>query len=173
MPTLVQSFTELPLVSRLRRNHGLEHATLHVLSAQHPQVPMAGHSSPGGFVLVGELSTENVQEAVAEAVRRLKAGEHRLAVHPNCGTNYVAAGTLAGLAGVSAMLGVGKRLRDKLERLPLVASMATVALILAQPLALRLQEHVTTSGELGDLEVVEIVRVQQGPFTAHRIITRG
>lgn len=164
---------ELPLVSSLRRNHGLEHATLHILSNYLPHTMMMGHSDFGGFWIIGEVPSEILHSAVQEAVARLRAGEAQLAVHPNCGTNYVTAGMLAGLAGASAMLGSGRRLQDKLTRLPFAASLATLALIASQPLGLALQRTVTTSGDLGNLEVVSITHRMRGRFTSHRIQTRG
>jgi hypothetical protein len=163
----------LPLISRIRRNHGLEHATLHVLSRRHPGVKMGGFSDFKGFLLVGDLSAEEVYEGVTEALQRLKAGEQHLAVHPNCGTNLATAGSLAGLAGVVGMLGVGSKKRDKLERLPLVATLATLALIVAQPLGLSVQKHLTTSGQPGALEIVKVIPSQRGNLKAHRILTRG
>ncbi len=166
-------FLEIPAVSRLRRNHGLEHATLHVLSERYPNLPMGGQSSTSGFRLLGNLSTEAVYEGVQEALRRLQTGQHTLAVHPNCGTNYVTAGSLAGVAGAVAMMGAGKRLRNKLERLPLAAAFATAALIFAQPVARQLQAKVTTSGYPGKLEVVEIRRIQRSSIIIHQVITRG
>lgn len=169
----IQSILNTRTLSRIRRNHGLEHATLHVLAERYPRQSIAGHSNPDGFWLIGDLPTEAVQSAVEEGLRRLKNGERQLAVHPNCGTNMVVAGTIAGLAGASAMFGVGKRWQDKLERLPLAAALATFGLILAQPLAIRLQENVTTSGEPGNLEVVEVIPSQQGRFKAYRIVTIG
>jgi hypothetical protein len=72
------------VASRVRRNHGLEHATLHVLAEHLPRVNLAGHSDPNGFWIVGDVSTEDVIDAAAEALRRLKEGEHELAVHPVC-----------------------------------------------------------------------------------------
>ena len=123
--------------------------------------------------MVGDLTTEQVQAGVTEALIRMKNGEHRLAVHPNCGTNFAAAGSLAGFAGLLGMIGVGSRRRDKLERLPLVATLATLALILAQPLGLRLQKNITTSGVPGGLEIVEIYPTQRGRVKAHRILTQG
>jgi hypothetical protein len=71
------------------------------------------------------------------------------------------------------MLGAGRRTRDKLERLPLAMLLATCALILAQPLGFLLQELVTTSGQPGDLRVVEIVASRRGNLRAYRISTRG
>jgi hypothetical protein len=163
----------VPIISRIRRNHGLEHAALHVLSKRHPGKKLGGHSNFKGFWLVGDLTDAEVSEGVHEALRRLKGGEVNLAVHPNCGTNFATAGSLAGLAGVMGMWGVGSRKRDKLERLPLVAAFATLALIFAQPLGLRVQKHVTSSGEPGGLEIVEITPSQRGSLKAHRVLTRG
>ena len=170
---LYQSFINLPFVSRIRRNHGLEHATLNVLAQRNPNRSMAGHSNFTGFWLIGDIPTEEMRSAVQEAQDRLGNGEHQLAIHPNCGTNFLAAGTLAGLAGLLGMVGVGRRVRDKLERLPLVVTLATLALIAGQPLGTILQKHLTTSGNLEALEVVEIIPTQRGRMKAHRIITRG
>jgi len=134
---------------------------------------MAGRSNTRGFVLLGEVTTEAVQEAVSEALSRMKAGEHHLAVHPHCGTNYVISGSLAGLAGATAMSGVGPRVRDKLDRIPLAASLATLALIASQPLAWMFQARITTSGEPGELEVVDIIPTRRGGIMTHRVVTQG
>ena len=173
MPNPIQSILNIQTVSRIRRNHGLEHATLSILSQRYPNTPMAGRSSTGGFWLLGEVPTEAVQEAVTEALARMKAGEHHLAVHPHCGTNYVISGTIAGLAGASALAGVGPRFRDKLDRIPLIASLATLAMITSQPLALMFQARLTTSGEPGDLEVIQVVPTRRGGIMAHHVVTRG
>ncbi|MFC1922072.1 DUF6391 domain-containing protein [Chloroflexota bacterium] len=163
----------MPFISRIRRNHGLEHATLHVLSKRYPKQSLAGHSDTAGFWLIGDVSIEDVYEAVEEALTRLRDGEKNLAVHRNCGTNFVTSGVLAGLAAVVAMFGVGQRSRDKLERLPLAMFFATLALIFSQPLGFLLQERVTTSAEPGDLQVIEIVASRRGRMKAHRITTRN
>ncbi len=171
--TMIQPLLDMPFISRIRRNHGLEHASLHILSERFPGVSLAGHSDTGGFWLLGNVPTAEIQSAVNEALRRLRAGERQLAIHPNCGTNFVTSGTLAGVAAGLAMFGAGRRLRDKVERLPLAASLATLALIAAQPLGLLLQETVTTSGEPGALEVAEIVPSRNGRLDVHRVATRG
>ncbi|MEJ2600071.1 MAG: DUF6391 domain-containing protein [Anaerolineales bacterium] len=167
------SILNFPPISRVRRNHGLEHATLHILAQRHPRTSMAGHSDLGGFWILGDVPTEDVQSAVDEALTRMKAGEKDLAVHPNCGTNFVTAGTMAGLAAWFALFGSGRRLRDRLERIPLATSLATVALILAQPVGLTLQAHVTTSGNPGNLNVIDVIPSNQGRIPAHRVITEG
>jgi hypothetical protein len=171
--TLVKETRDIPIVSRVRRNHGLEHATLHILSQRYPKRSLAGHSDTGGFWIIGDVSIEDVYEAVEEALSRLRNGEKHLAVHSNCGTNFVTSGVLAGLAAVMAMFGVGSRMRDKLERLPLAMFVATIALIFSQPLGFFMQERVTTSAEPGSLQVVEIVATRKGRMKAHRVTTRN
>lgn len=173
LSNLLQSILGVPAVSSIRRNHGLEHATLHILSQRYPGLSLAGHSNASGFWLLGDVPTEAVRSAVGEALQRMRGGEHNLAVHANCGTNFVTAGTVAGLAGAAAMFGVGSKMKDKLERLPLAATMATLGLILAQPLGLLMQERITTSGQPGGLEVIEIRPARRGRVKAHRITTRG
>lgn len=169
----MDSIINYPLLSRLRRNHGLEHATTHVLSAQKPNRPFFGHSDFNGFWIVGDFSSEEVADAAVEALNRLRAGERQLAVHPNCGTIWATYGMAAGLGAFIGMVGVGRRWRDKFERLPLVALLATAALILAQPLAFRLQERYTTSGDPGGLEIGEVLKTRLVGKTAHRVITKG
>jgi hypothetical protein len=170
---LFKSLMDVPAVSRIRRNHGLEHATLHILSKRHPGQNLAGHSDARGFWLLGDVPIEDVQESIEEALTRMRAGEHDLAVHQNCGTNFVTAGSIAGLAAGMAMLGAGRRFRDKVERLPMAMALSTLALIIGQPLGSILQEHVTTSGHPGDLEVTEIVASRRGGIRAYRVTTRG
>ena len=170
---LFLSLLDFSPVSRIRRNHGLEHATLNVLAERHAKLTIAGHSDVSGFWIVGDISTEELSAAVQEALARLQQGEHQLAVHPNCGTNFVTSGVLAGLAASLAMFGAGRRFRDKLERLPFALTMSTLALIAAQPLGLLLQERVTTSGYPEALRILEITPSQRGRIKAHRIITEG
>ena len=168
MPNLL----DLSFFSRIRRNHGLEHATLTTLARRFPRQPMAGYSDLGGFWIVGNLDTEAVAEAAMEALERLRKGERALAIHPNCGTNFAVAGTLAGLAGAATML-VGGTRKQKLERLPLAAVLATVMLVAAQPLAYQVQSRLTTSGEPGGLNITDVLRQEQGKIVLHRVHTQG
>lgn len=173
MNSTTKTMASESIFSRIRRNHGLEHATIHFLTQGAPNRKLAGHSDAGGFWLWGNVSAEEVDAAVHQALDRLRQGEHHLALHPNCGTNYLASGMAAGLAGALAMFGAGRHWRDKLERLPLAGLFATVALIFAQPLGFKLQERVTTSGNPGELEIVAIKPTRQGRIIGYRVITQG
>ncbi len=173
LPLGFSNILDSPVISHIRRNHALEHATLHTLAGKLPNTMLMGHSDAGGFWIIGDVPPEMLHEAVQEAMARLRAGEHQLALHPNCGTNFVTAGTLAGLAGAAAMLGSGRRLTDKLARLPFAAALATLALITSQPLGMLLQARVTTLGDPGALEITAITHRKQGKVSAHRVQTRG
>ncbi len=159
---------DLAPVRRTRRNHGLEHATIHVLSGRFPGLPMAGRSTPYGFYLYGNLSTDDVALAVDEAYRRMREGETHLAVHPGCGTNYLTSGVFAGM-GAFAALSVGGRRRW--ERLPNAIMAATFALVLSAPIGPMLQARITTTGDLANLEILS-VRKLPGRFT-HYVSTRS
>jgi hypothetical protein len=158
----------LPLIARVRRNHALEHATIHVLTEKRRPVSVVGRSTFNGYYLYGHLSTDLVTEAAHEALARLRAGEHHLAIHPNCGTNLVTAGSMAGLATFAVLGGSKKR---RLDMLPNALLAATVALVLAQPLGPRLQAHVTTSADVGDLTIKGVRREQRGNLTVHFVET--
>lgn len=163
----------MQIVTRVRRNHALEHATLHVLARRKPHTSLAGQSDIFGFWILGDVTLEEVQDSVAEALQRLRSGERELAIHPFCGTNLAAAAFLSGAAALLAFLGSGKRLRDKLERLPLAISLTGLSLLLARPLGAWLQVNLTTSGEVEQLEVTNIRPLRQGWMRAYRISTRG
>ena len=160
-------------VSRVRRNHALEHATLQVLANRTPGLRMAGYSDAKGFWLMGDVATPEVQEAAVEALQRLEGGEHSLAIHPNCGTNFVAAGLLAGSLAWIAMLGSEGDWKRRLERWPILISLVTLGMIAAQPLGPLLQARVTTAAVPRGMRVVAVRREQRGDMPVHRILTQG
>jgi hypothetical protein len=172
-----QPILDLPLVRRTRRNHGLEHATIHVLSNRIRNLQMAGRSTDSGFVLLGEADTPMVESAVRDALRRMQQGEHHLAVHPNCGTNLVTSGFMVTMAAMLGTMGASRR--NVWNRMPTVMLLAMVALLFSQPLGLSLQRHITTDGDPADLEIVSITRGQMrfplnnAPITVHRVVTHS
>lgn len=159
---------DIPFIARIRRNHGLEHATIHVLSQQKKGLRVVGRTTPGGFYLYGNLTTKEVRAAVEEAISRLQRGEAQLAIHPHCGTNLATAGFLAGL---SAFLTLLPRARRRLDQLPFAILAATLAVMVAQPLGTVLQAQVTTSPNAHNLIVKRITHRQQNRFTVHYIET--
>lgn len=163
-----------PTVLHIRRNHALEHATIHLLSARHPRVSLVGRSDAAGFYLFGNVPTLSVEEAVREALARLQAGERSLAIHPQCGTNLLTAALLAGAGSFLALAGGRQQSwRDRLDRLPLAIATAVLGLIVAQPLGTAIQRNVTTSGDIGSLDVVSVRRLRAGRVALHRVLTHA
>ncbi len=162
------------LVDRTRRNHGLEHATIHVLSERHKQFSAQGNSDFRGFHLniYGDVAEEDVIDAVHEAHRRMKAGEHHLAVHPNCGTVLLTTATLGALATQSAF-GLEQRRQKRAHMdlsvffngLPSAILAGVLALIVSRPLGMSIQARFTTDGDLRDMEIVEVKRTQPSLIT--------
>jgi hypothetical protein len=158
------------MVDRTRRNHGLEHATLTVLTEKNRHLRLVGRSTPAGFHIYGDVSTDALTEAANEALQRMQGGEANLAVHPNCGTNFVVAGFAAACAAYLGFVGAD-HWRERWGRLPLVAVLTTMAIIAAQPVALVVQRDITTSGTPGKLRIARIERRENGPYTMHFVAT--
>lgn len=159
---------DLPLILETRRNHALEHASIHLLSRKYPAQRMAGHSNPTGFYLLGNLNTQDVWECVTEAHIRLNAGEHDLAIHPGCGTNLATAALLsAGLAWLP--LRGTKSTLWRFLLIPFALLFAFVGFSVSKPLGPWLQKHITTEARLGNLQIVDIIYVRKG---VHRVITK-
>ena len=157
----------LPLILETRRNHALEHATLHVLARTH-KISMAGHSNPTGFFLLGELQLEDIANASVEALTRLKAGESGLAVHEGCGTNMATTALLAGTFAWAPLQGA-KSTRWRLFLIPLALVFAVFGYFLSKPLGPWLQKYITTEADMGNMQITDIRFVRKG---LHRIITK-
>ena len=161
-----------PPLLNIRRNHALEHATIHLLSQRFPERTFIGRSDVRGFFLYGQVDTQSLVEVIDEALVRLRRGERSLAIHPNCGTNLVTSGLLAGTAAYATFFGSE---RDgwlkRLDRLPLAILTTILALIIAQPLGRSAQQHLTTEGNPGSLHVLRVERFLSSGAVVHRVHT--
>jgi uncharacterized protein YqhQ len=174
VPNPLDSLLSTPVLSRIRRNHGLEHGTIHVLSRGYPGTSLIGRSDARGFFLYSSLPIEPVHEAVSEALDRMRAGEHRLAIHPNCGTNFLTAGLLATVASYFSLYGGrDERWQDRLMRIPFAIVVTSIALLLAQPLGNAAQQYLTTQGDPEGLQVDAIISLRRGRNRVYRVLTSG
>jgi hypothetical protein len=110
----------------------------------------------------GVRSISEVESAAREAMRRLKNGEKRLAIHRNCGTTIVAANLLAAIFFLVALgfflyLDVGN-----LYLMIMILGSVVLALVLRIPLSLILQRFVTTDAHLTNAEVGWVEPAQPG-----------
>jgi len=162
---------DLPYVLETRRNHALEHATLHVLASKYPNHRMAGHSNPTGFFILGDFPIDDIAWAVNQALTRLRAGESKLAIHPGCGTNLATTALLSASLAWFVLRGAKSTL-GRIMRAPFAVVFALFGLVLSQPLGPILQQKITTEANLGNLQLLDIRQSMRGKVTAHRVLTK-
>jgi hypothetical protein len=51
----------------VRRNHGIEHATVHILTSRDPNLQVIGRADTTGFNIYGEVATNELEAAAHEA----------------------------------------------------------------------------------------------------------
>lgn len=164
----------LPPIKRIRQNHALEHATIHMLNRQH--YVLSGRASLTGYVIMGDVPTEKVKKAAEEALSRLRDGQKKLAVHPNCGTNLVTAGMM--FTSIAAVGFQGTDRKRAWERFPLVMLVMMLAALYSTPIGMLVQEHITTEADPEQLAIVQIKRSEwtipfrDTPIILHRIGTK-
>ncbi|MBI3162797.1 MAG: hypothetical protein HYZ23_09815 [Chloroflexi bacterium] len=156
----------LPYILETRRNHALEHATLHLLAKTHTG-RMAGHSNPTGFFLLGNFPTQDVWISATEALERLRNGESGLAIHPGCGTNMATTALLAVTLAWLPLRG-NKSTLMRLLLAPFAVILAVIGVFLARPLGPLLQKRVTTEADMGNMHIIDVVFIRKG---VHRVIT--
>jgi len=118
--------------------------------------------------VLGRVPTEILLTATNQAIDRLNAGEKNLAVHPYCGTNFVASGVTAGLVAWLTMAGANDS-KDRWERLPLTIIASTLALIFSRPLGPWLQRKVTTKPDVPEVKVKGITLYERFGQQIHRV----
>lgn len=144
---------EVQPIGRIRRNHGIEHATVHVLTEWDATLSVVGRADAEGFNIYGDIDMETLGSATQEALRRMNNGQGHLAVHPRCGTQLVVMGLVTGLA---AFFALGRR--PRLSKLPDAILATTFGALVAQPLGLAVQRSITTSPDVANARFVGITQ---------------
>lgn len=152
---LLQQFPFLPGLKELlmlRQVHALEHGTVWVLSetaqrggtssSPYDDETLGGVSTEQGFYLYGDINPTHLRRAVQKALRRFRAGEWDLAIHPRCGTNFSVAVLLTTGMVMGTHLFFPKMLLMQLLGLGLAA---TTAAQIAPDVGELAQKYLTTS----------------------------
>ena len=63
------------LVSSVRRNHALEHATLHILGRKYKDRVMGGYSDPSGFWIIGEITRKISRKLLTKGCKGCATGK--------------------------------------------------------------------------------------------------
>jgi len=143
-----------------RKNHALEHATIHVLSKKNPGIKLAGHSNPTGFILIGKINTEQVLESALEALSRLQKGESALAIHPGCGTNLAIAGLVPSIFALISMSGTTSD-KQRRGRFSVLFVSILAGFFIGGKLGPIAQKNITTDPDLSGLRITEVDQITE------------
>ncbi len=150
----------IPLVNAVRKNHGLEHATVSLLLERGTAAPIGGYSIPGGFVVWARAAPDTVANAAMDALELLEDGHSDLAVSAHCGTNIVVTALLGGITAYLAGRGRGLAPVIRGAFLGLV-----VAKALGPPLGKLVQRTLTVSSEPAGMSIRSVRVLKQTPFS--------
>ncbi len=158
---------ELSILQRVRRNHAIEHAAMHLLGRTLQPPKLAARCDWRGITFYGDVDTGVLQSALEGGLLALNRGHRGLAVHPRCGSMISVSMLLAMLAGWLVQSDV-KRKRAPGRGLLSIAGVAG-AMLLAQPLGYAMQKHVLTDPDASRARLESIRTSRRGPLTTHRI----
>ena len=143
------------VLSHIRKNHAMEHATITLLSETKPHISFSGYSFVKGFWIMGKAELQDVQKAAELAYARLKNGEKKLAIHPGCGTNIAVTGLCTAAAAMLADL--AKSDDDTTwERFSSFTTAGMIGALAGRPLGPKVQKYITTDPDVKNLSIVSI-----------------
>ncbi len=155
-------------IDAIRRNHGVEHATVAVLFARIGPRRIAGRAASDGFFILGPIDEELLLSCAREALSRMQRGERDLAVSPHCGTNIAVTAALSSLATMRVFSRHPERTAG--DRLGDAFTASIAAILAAQPLGRWVQRYLTTRADVQDVEIVGLRAYFPG---VRKVITRG
>lgn len=163
---LVQVAQQFMLGGAVKQNHALEHATIVLLSRKFPEVRFSGVSFAAGFFVFGDIPTESIMPVAQEALQLLRTTQPELAIHERCGTNLAVAGALTAFSAMTVA-----RMRRPFGSFNNVMLASTAALVLARPLGLLAQRHVTTQTPNETMRLLNVKKMQVLGGPAHFVRT--
>lgn len=153
------------LLERLRRNHAIEHASLHLLVRKMGPVRAVACSDWGGFTIYGDIKTQPLAEAAIEALQALQSGHAELAIHPHCGSNLTVSMFLGTLAAATWLIAKRRGFWGRLFALGLTIG----AIGAAQPLSRIVQGRLLTHPDVRHARIRSVQRYPWRGGTIHRV----
>ncbi len=144
----------------LRKNHGLEHATVNVLEKEYGYKNIAGFAEESGFYIIGADSKWVVEEAAARGLELMKRGNYGLAIHKRCGTSMTVANFISAVIFLLLLFYTGYFSIFNM----------VIAIILANLtgpyLGQIIQKYFTTSTDIGGMEIVSTAYAERKHWNA-------
>lgn len=131
----------------LRKNHGLEHATVNILEREYGHTNLAGYAEDDGFYILGLDNVWQVEEAARRGIQLLKRGQKDLVIHQKCGTSVTVANFISAVIFLLLLLYTGNF--SIIYMLVAILAANLVGPFLGQIV----QKYFTTTGDVGDMEI--------------------
>ncbi len=142
-------------VAHIRKNHAMEHATIHLLTEAKPGISVSGYSLIKGYWLLGHVELEDVQRSAEKALARLNNGEKKLAIHPNCGTNLAVIGLCTAAAAMITTMDT-KDDDSFINRFSAYTTAGLIGALAGKPLGPKVQKQITTDADVSSISIVGI-----------------
>ncbi|MGM0419399.1 MAG: DUF6391 domain-containing protein [Bacillota bacterium] len=133
---------------RLRKNHGLEHATINILEERYNYQGLAGYADENGFYIIGADDVFRVEVAAQEGRDRLIQGESELTIHERCGTTLTAANLISAVILIFLLFWTGYFTLWTILIAMLVANFT------GPLLGDILQRNITTSAQVQNMKII-------------------
>ncbi|AZR72963.1 hypothetical protein BBF96_05875 [Anoxybacter fermentans] len=135
---------------RLRKNHGLEHATVNVLEEYLGLQNLAGYATNDGFYILNSPDPHLVEKAARVGLERLKRGEKDLVIHRRCGTSMVVANLTSAIIFLFLLFKTG------MFNIFYVLIAISIANVISPFLSVWVQKVATTSSEVEGMIILGV-----------------
>ena len=163
LPFVAAAFRAFRLDPQTRRNHALEHATIHVLEIGKTR-RLSGRAAGNGFRISGRTSPHDIRRAFEQVRRTVRSGAPLPHISGRCGSNVVSA------LGLALLLLLSVALVTALLQPPLVVRASALASVVVVFVSMRLavgnwiQRRFFMSTDFDEVSLRGVHQVQPGPM---------
>jgi hypothetical protein len=162
IPFVAAAFRAFHLDQETRRNHALEHATIHYLEANGPR--LSGRASRDGFRVSGRASVPEIRTAFEQVRRVVRDGGRLPYISGRCGSNVV--GTLGlGLLLLLAVALVSLLIEPSLGvRASALAGVVVLFAAMRHGIGNWIQSRFFMATDFEEISLRDVREVQAGPM---------
>jgi hypothetical protein len=163
LPFVAAAFRAFHVDHETRRNHALEHATIHFLEAGGTR-RLSGRAARNGFRVCGRSSAQEIRKAFEQVRRMVRDGDRLPYISRRCGSNIVSA------LGLALLLLLAVVLISLMVQPPLVVRASALALVVVFFVALRhgignwIQGRFFMATDFEEVSLRDVYEVQAGPM---------
>ena len=139
---------QIAINPKLRKNHGLEHATINILEKEFGYNDLAGYAEENGFYIMGVRNPDFVEEAAKKGLDLLKNNNDDLVIHKRCGTSMTVANFISAIIFLFLLFSSGH-----FSILSMIIAIV-IANLIGPYLGQIVQKNFTTSSDVNEMEII-------------------